>query len=185
MELATIEQLNLQENPTEIEEWVERFELWCSIRKGGVQNQSALILNAGGRDLSTSSVHTSLQRLIVKFSNNTRGMNAQPANLEVDSEPIFLERREIPYGQREGVLETLEKMERNGVTTRITSNVDIGAILEQNGCPIVCIFRLLNNSERGYSQTQKEALAVYWAVRRLHKYLFELRFTIVTDHQAL
>ncbi|VDP90251.1 unnamed protein product [Echinostoma caproni] len=32
---------------------------------------------------------------------------------------------------------------------------------------------------------QKEALAVYWAVHRLHKYLFGLRFTIITDHQAL
>ncbi|VDP85797.1 unnamed protein product [Echinostoma caproni] len=34
-----------------IEEWVELFELWCSIRKGGTQNQSALFLTAGGRDL--------------------------------------------------------------------------------------------------------------------------------------
>ncbi|VDP95382.1 unnamed protein product [Echinostoma caproni] len=51
MELPSIEQLNLQASPSEIEEWVERFELWCSIRKGGVQNQSALFLTAGGRGL--------------------------------------------------------------------------------------------------------------------------------------
>ncbi|VDP87964.1 unnamed protein product [Echinostoma caproni] len=51
MELPSIEQLNLQASPSEIEEWVERFELWCSIRKGGVQNQLALFLTAGGRDL--------------------------------------------------------------------------------------------------------------------------------------
>ncbi|VDP40334.1 unnamed protein product [Echinostoma caproni] len=48
------------------------------------------------------------------------------------------------------------------------SDVGIGAVLEQNGCPIVCISRLLNKAERGYPQTQKEALAAYWAVRRLH-----------------
>ncbi|VDP86847.1 unnamed protein product [Echinostoma caproni] len=53
-----------------------------------------------------------------------------------------------------------------------TSDVGIGAVLEQNGCPIGCISRLLNRAERGYSQTQKGALAVYWVVRRLGKYLF-------------
>ncbi|VDP89635.1 unnamed protein product [Echinostoma caproni] len=51
MELPTIEQLNLQASPSEIEEWVERFELWCSIRKRGTQNQSALFNTAGRRDL--------------------------------------------------------------------------------------------------------------------------------------
>uniref|UniRef100_A0A183BDB9 Uncharacterized protein n=1 Tax=Echinostoma caproni TaxID=27848 RepID=A0A183BDB9_9TREM len=43
--------LNLQESPSEIEKWVERFELWCSIRKGGTQIQSTLFLTAGGGDL--------------------------------------------------------------------------------------------------------------------------------------
>ncbi|VDP71978.1 unnamed protein product [Echinostoma caproni] len=38
-------------NPFEIEERIERFELWCSIRKDGTQNQSALFLTAGGLDL--------------------------------------------------------------------------------------------------------------------------------------
>ncbi|VDP73342.1 unnamed protein product [Echinostoma caproni] len=64
------------------------------------------------------------------------------------------------------------------------SEVGIGAVLEQEGLPVICISRLLNHAEKGYSQTQKEALAVFWAVRRLHKYLFGLHFTIVTDHQA-
>ncbi|VDP94146.1 unnamed protein product [Echinostoma caproni] len=51
MELPSIEQLNLQASPSEIDEWVERFELWCNIRKCVLQNQSALFLTAGGRDL--------------------------------------------------------------------------------------------------------------------------------------
>ncbi|VDP93046.1 unnamed protein product [Echinostoma caproni] len=51
MELPTVEKMNLQASPSEIEEWVKRFELWCSIRKGDIQNQSALFLTAGGRDL--------------------------------------------------------------------------------------------------------------------------------------
>ncbi|VDP69106.1 unnamed protein product [Echinostoma caproni] len=51
MELSTIEQLNLQVSPSEIEEWFERFELWGSVRKSGAQNQTALFLTAGGCDL--------------------------------------------------------------------------------------------------------------------------------------
>ncbi|VDP74052.1 unnamed protein product [Echinostoma caproni] len=51
MELPRTEQLNLQASPSEIEEWVERFALWCSIRKGGAQNQSALFFTADGRNL--------------------------------------------------------------------------------------------------------------------------------------
>ncbi|VDP83172.1 unnamed protein product [Echinostoma caproni] len=51
MELSSTELLNLQASPSEIEEWVERFELWYSIRKAGTQNQSALFLTVDGRDL--------------------------------------------------------------------------------------------------------------------------------------
>jgi transposase InsO family protein len=58
-------------------------------------------------------------------------------------------------------------------------------MLEQNGHPVLCISRRLSKAEQGYAQTHREALAVYWAVMRLHKYLFGLKFTIVTDHEAL
>ncbi|VDP81876.1 unnamed protein product [Echinostoma caproni] len=58
-----------------------------------------------------------LERLIVKGSNNTGGMNVQPAELEVDGEPVFLKRRVILYDQREGVLQALEKMKRDGIIT--------------------------------------------------------------------
>ncbi|VDP96290.1 unnamed protein product [Echinostoma caproni] len=51
MELPNIEQLNLKASPFEIKKWVERFQLWCGIRKGGLQNQSVLFITAGGRDL--------------------------------------------------------------------------------------------------------------------------------------
>ncbi|VDP88279.1 unnamed protein product [Echinostoma caproni] len=51
MELPNSEQLILQASPSEIEEWIERFELWCSIHKCGTQNQRALFFTAGCRDL--------------------------------------------------------------------------------------------------------------------------------------
>ncbi|VDP76928.1 unnamed protein product [Echinostoma caproni] len=69
-----------------------------------------------------SNMHIYLQHLVVKCSNNTGGMNVKPAKLEVDGEPIFLKRRVIPYGQRDGVLQALEKIERDGTITRVTSS---------------------------------------------------------------
>ena len=65
------------------------------------------------------------------------------------------------------------------------SPTGIGAVLEQNGHPVLCISRRLSKAEQGYAQTHREALAVYWAVTRLHKYLFGHYFTIRTDHEAL
>ncbi|VDP77350.1 unnamed protein product [Echinostoma caproni] len=68
-------------------------------------------------------VHTPSQRLVVKFYHNTPDMNVEPAKSEVDGEPIFMKRRVIPYDQREDLLKTTEKMERDGIITRVTSSV--------------------------------------------------------------
>ena len=52
MELPAIEPVNLHAGPSEIEEWVERFQLRCNIRKDVKEtNQSTYFLTAGGRDL--------------------------------------------------------------------------------------------------------------------------------------
>ncbi|VDP69178.1 unnamed protein product [Echinostoma caproni] len=53
-----------------------------------------------------------------KCSNNAGGMKVQPIKLEVDGELIFMKRRMIPYGQREGVLNDIKKMECVGIFTR-------------------------------------------------------------------
>ncbi|VDP78247.1 unnamed protein product [Echinostoma caproni] len=87
-------------------------------------------------------VHTQLQRLIVKCSNNSGGMNVQPAKLEVDGQPIFMKRRVIPYGQREDVLKAIEKMERDVITTRVTSSAwatpIVVAIKSDGKSPRIC-----------------------------------------------
>ncbi|VDP71853.1 unnamed protein product [Echinostoma caproni] len=57
--------------------------------------------------------------------------------------------------------------------------------MEQNGHPVLCISRKLTAAECGYSQTQQEALAVYWAVTRMQKYIYSTHFTIVSEHEAL
>ncbi|XP_037503251.1 uncharacterized protein LOC119378078 [Rhipicephalus sanguineus] len=45
--------------------------------------------------------------------------------------------------------------------------------------------RSLTNAEQRYSQIEKEALAVAWAVHRFDQYVRGLNFTVETDHQPL
>ena len=66
----------------------------------------------------------------------------------------------------------------------------IGAVMSHifpNGeeRPIEFISRTLSPAERNYAQIDKEALAIVWALKRLHIYLYMRRFTLVTDHRAL
>lgn len=61
----------------------------------------------------------------------------------------------------------------------------LGAVLERNRKPVIFILKWLSKSEHWYSQTQKEALVMVWAVKRLHQYLFDVKLHIVNNHQAL
>ncbi|VDP90562.1 unnamed protein product [Echinostoma caproni] len=69
-------------------------------------------------------------------------MNVQPAKLEVDGEPIFPKRRVILYGQRDGVLQALGKMESDGIITRVTSSTwattIVMAIKSDGKTPRIC-----------------------------------------------
>ena len=45
--------------------------------------------------------------------------------------------------------------------------------------------RALTDVERRYSQTEKEALTIVWAIEHFHLYLYGNNFTLVTDHKPL
>ena len=51
--------------------------------------------------------------------------------------------------------------------------------------PIGFVSRTLNESEKNYSQMDKEGAAVVFGLKKFHKYLFGRRFKIVTDHKPL
>ena len=71
------------------------------------------------------------------------------------------------------------------------SPVGVSAILSQkspnvaNSKVIAYTSRALSPVETRYSQTEREALAIVWAVEHVHMFLFGHHFTLVTDHKPL
>lgn len=69
------------------------------------------------------------------------------------------------------------------------SPVGLGAVLIQfkNNEPRIISYasRSLSQTEQKYAQTEKEALALVWAMEKYHYYIFGREVELVTDHKAL
>ena len=70
------------------------------------------------------------------------------------------------------------------------SPVGLGAILapkqpDEAFRPISYASRTLSETERNYSQTEREALGVYWGIERFRMYLQGSDFTVISDHKPL
>ncbi|XP_047997557.1 uncharacterized protein LOC125235150 [Leguminivora glycinivorella] len=69
------------------------------------------------------------------------------------------------------------------------SSYALGAVLVQgegqDEHPVEYASRLLIPAEKNYTTTEREALAVVWAIRKFRGYIEGLPVTIYTDHQAL
>lgn len=69
------------------------------------------------------------------------------------------------------------------------SGYGLGGVLTQyhpDGEKVVCyVSRSLTRQERAYSTTERECLAVIWAIEKLRPYLEGTKFTVITDHYSL
>ncbi|GFX49248.1 transposon Tf2-6 polyprotein [Trichonephila clavipes] len=65
------------------------------------------------------------------------------------------------------------------------SGVGIGAVLNQNHRLITFASRTLNKAERNYTVTERECLAVIWALNKFKTYFGSLQVKVITDHVAL
>lgn len=66
-----------------------------------------------------------------------------------------------------------------------SSAVGVGAVMSQEGRPIAYVSRTLNAAERNYTTTEREILAIVFAVNKFKGYFTERPVVIYTDHAAL
>ncbi|GFX03400.1 retrovirus-related Pol polyprotein from transposon opus [Trichonephila clavipes] len=65
------------------------------------------------------------------------------------------------------------------------SSIRIGAVLIQEQRSIAFALRTLNSAEKNYTVTERECLAVIWALNKFCTYPGQLPVKVITDHAAL
>ncbi|GFS82279.1 retrovirus-related Pol polyprotein from transposon 297 [Trichonephila clavipes] len=65
------------------------------------------------------------------------------------------------------------------------NSIGVGAVLNQEQRPVVFASRTLSAAERTYTVTERECLAVVWALNKFRTYLGSLPIKVITDHAAL
>ncbi|GFX02351.1 retrovirus-related Pol polyprotein from transposon 17.6 [Trichonephila clavipes] len=65
------------------------------------------------------------------------------------------------------------------------SSIGVEAVLNQEQRPVVFTSRTLSAAERNYTVTERECLAVVWALNKFRTYLGSLPIKVITDHAAL
>lgn len=77
------------------------------------------------------------------------------------------------------------EFDKQFTVTTDASDFAIGAVLSQQGQPVAYLTRTLNKHEKQYSATDKEFLAIVYAVDHFRHYLHGSHFQIITDHQPI
>ncbi|XP_018402108.1 PREDICTED: uncharacterized protein K02A2.6-like [Cyphomyrmex costatus] len=65
------------------------------------------------------------------------------------------------------------------------SQSGLGAVLLQNNLPVEYASRSLNDTQQNYAQIEKEALAIAFACKRFHYYIYGRQVVVESDHKPL
>jgi hypothetical protein len=65
------------------------------------------------------------------------------------------------------------------------SQFGLGAVIIQDGSPVVYASRSLDNTQQKYAVIEKELLAISFACIKFHHYIFGKQVDISTDHKSL
>lgn len=107
-------------------------------------------------------------------------------NLDSDEKRCFESMKQILTGSD---ILTYPDFAKHFCLTTDASNFAIGAVLSQGNPgkdrPIHFASRTLNKTEESYSATEKELLAIVWALKVFRGYLYGQKVKIFTDHQPL
>src|SRR4029434_9272691 len=72
------------------------------------------------------------------------------------------------------------------LTLQADSSKDgLGACLLQDGRPVCYASRALTDTEKRYAQIEKELLAIVFAAKRFHQYVYGRPVTVQSDHKPL
>ncbi|XP_054283462.1 uncharacterized protein K02A2.6-like [Macrosteles quadrilineatus] len=61
----------------------------------------------------------------------------------------------------------------------------LGCCLLQSGQPVAFMSRSMTDTEKRYSQIEKETLAIVFAVEKFHRFIYGYKVTVQTDHKPL
>lgn len=61
----------------------------------------------------------------------------------------------------------------------------LGAVLLQNNQPVAYAAKALTQTQQDYDQIEKEALAISWACKKFHEYVYGKKLTVESDHKPL
>ena len=75
--------------------------------------------------------------------------------------------------------------EKELVLTTDASSKGLGGELRQGDNVLGYVSSSLNETQQNYAQIEKELLAIVFAVKKFHHYLYGRRFKVFTDHQPL
>lgn len=100
------------------------------------------------------------------------------------------ERQEQSFKQLKSALISAPVLQYFDPKGEITLSVDasssgLGACVLQNEQPVAYASRSLNKSERNYAQIEKELLAIVYACKKFHQYIYGQEIQVETDHKPL